>query len=80
MTAKFGQAAGKRLVYRDGHRIIIRSYYIDLLAVLIFSFGLSVLGIMLSDVVDLMNIVRYVRSPLLFLLNMLPLTLLMLLI
>ena len=80
MTAKFGQAAGKRLVYRDGHRIIIRSYYIDLLAVLIFSFGLSVLGIMLSDVVDLMNIARYVRSPLLFLLNMLPLTLLMLLI
>ncbi|HPV00895.1 MAG TPA: LTA synthase family protein [Clostridiales bacterium] len=69
----------KSLIYRDGHRIVIRNYYINLLAVLIFSLGLSVLGILLSDVVDIRNILRYVRSPLLFLLNMLPLLFLMLL-
>ena len=71
---------GKKLVYRERHRIVIKNYYINLLVVVGLSFGLSVLGIMLSDVVDMQNILRYVYSPLLFLFNMLPLTLLMLLI
>ncbi|NMA33713.1 MAG: LTA synthase family protein, partial [Clostridiaceae bacterium] len=71
---------GKKLVYRERHRIVIKNYYINLLVVVAMSFGLSVLGIMLSDVVDMQNILRYVYSPLLFLFNMLPLTLLMLLI
>jgi phosphoglycerol transferase MdoB-like AlkP superfamily enzyme len=69
----------KTLVYRERHRIVIKNYYINLLVVFVFSFGLSILGIMLSDVVDIQNILRYIRSPLLFLLNMLPLTLFMLL-
>lgn len=71
---------GKKLVYRERHRIVIKNYYINLLVVVGLSFGLSVLGIMLSDVADMQNILSYVYSPLLFLFNMLPLTLLMLLI
>lgn len=70
----------KKLIYRDGRKIVIRSYPVNLLIVVAFSFGLSVLGTMLSDVVHMQNILRYIRSPLLFLLNMLPLTLMMLLI
>lgn len=82
MAGKLGYVTGKRskrLIYRDGRKIAITGYWPNLLAILVFSLGLSVLGILLSDVVDIRNILRYIRSPLLFLLNMLPLLLLMML-
>jgi len=60
-------------------RINIRSYIVNILVVILLSFITAVIGIFLSDVTDLVNLRRYIASPLLFLLNMLPLTLLMLL-
>lgn len=60
-------------------RISIDRYWVNLLAVLLLSAVLSFIGILLSDVVNLANLLRYVHSPLLFVMNTLPLTLLMLL-
>lgn len=57
--------------------ITINSYIVDLLLVLALSAGLSVIGIVLSDVADMDNIRRYTSQPLLYLLNLLPLVLLM---
>lgn len=57
--------------------ITINSYIVDLLLVLALSAGLSVIGIVLSDVADIDNIRRYTSQPLLYLLNLLPLVLLM---
>jgi phosphoglycerol transferase MdoB-like AlkP superfamily enzyme len=59
--------------------ISINRYITNILFVILLSFVLSIIGIQLSDVVSLSNILRYIRSPLLFVLNTLPLTLLMLL-
>jgi len=61
-------------------RIDIKSYAVNILVILLLSFTTSVIGVLLSDVVDMVNIQRYITTPLLFLVNMLPLTLLMLLI
>lgn len=61
------------------HQINIKRYFTNILLIVLFSLVLSTLGIVLSDVVDIVNIQRYIWSPLLFLLNMLPLMLLMLL-
>jgi len=60
-------------------RISIDRYLLNLLAVLLLSAVLSFIGILLSDVVNLTNLLRYVRSPLLFVLNYIPIALLMLL-
>ncbi len=60
--------------------IDIRNYAINILVVILLSFITSVIGILLSDVVDMINISRYTAVPRLLLLNMLPLTLFMLLI
>jgi phosphoglycerol transferase MdoB-like AlkP superfamily enzyme len=57
---------------RKGSRIIIESYILNLLFILLLSAGLSVIGIVLSDVADMYNIKRYVQQPLLFLLNFVP--------
>jgi phosphoglycerol transferase MdoB-like AlkP superfamily enzyme len=65
---------------RKAHcRIYIRSYFLNILTVVLLSAGLSGIGVMLSDVFDIYNIERYVRTPVLFALNALPLALLMLL-
>jgi phosphoglycerol transferase MdoB-like AlkP superfamily enzyme len=61
------------------YQINIRNYFVNVLLVAAFSVVLSALGIVLSDVVDMINIERYIKAPLLFLLNMLPLLLFMLL-
>ena len=61
------------------NHISINGYVKNILFVLLLSAVLSCIGILLSDVVNLTNLLRYVRSPLLFLLNTLPLTLLLLL-
>lgn len=59
--------------------ILIDSYITNILVVIVLSLILSFVGIMLSDVVSILNLLRYIRAPLLFVLNTLPLTLLMLL-
>jgi phosphoglycerol transferase MdoB-like AlkP superfamily enzyme len=61
------------------YKIRVKNYFINVLLVVLFSVILSIIGIMLSDVVDMMNIGRYIKAPLLFVLNLLPLLLLMLL-
>lgn len=61
------------------YRIHIRSYFANVSTAVFLSTGLSVIGVMLSDVFDIYNLGRYIRSPLLFALNVLPLALLMLL-
>jgi len=60
-------------------RINIKSYLVNILVVILLSLVTSVIGVLLSDVVDIGNVRRYINAPLLFLLNMLPLTILMLL-
>jgi phosphoglycerol transferase MdoB-like AlkP superfamily enzyme len=57
----------------------INGYIANILFVLLLSAVLSFIGILLSDVVNLTNLLRYIRSPLLFALNTLPLALLLLL-
>lgn len=64
---------GKKCVY-------LRSYPVNLLVILLLSSGLSLLGLILSDVMELTTIIRYLTAPALFLLNTIPLLLLMLLI
>ncbi|NLV35424.1 MAG: LTA synthase family protein [Clostridiaceae bacterium] len=59
--------------------ISIDRYVTNILFVILLSMILSFVGIMLSDVVSISNLLRYIRAPLLFVLNTLPLTLLMLL-
>lgn len=59
--------------------VSINGYIANILFVLLLSVVLSFIGILLSDVVNLNNLLRYFRSPLLFVLNTLPLTLLLLL-
>ncbi len=61
------------------YQIKVKNYFVNILLVVLFSLVLSVLGIVLSDVVDMINIERYIRTPLLFVLNLLPLLLFMLL-
>lgn len=61
-------------------KIIIHNYFVNVLVVIVLSAGLSLIGVLLSDVADMGNILRYVKSPVLFMLNTIPLTLLMLLI
>lgn len=65
--------------YTRKYTICIKRYFVNILLVAAFSIVLSILGIVLSDVVDMVNIERYIKAPLLFLLNMLPLLLFMLL-
>lgn len=60
-------------------RIYINRYVTNILFVMLLSFILSFIGILLSDVTNLANVLRYIRSPLLFVLNYLPVTLLLLL-
>jgi phosphoglycerol transferase MdoB-like AlkP superfamily enzyme len=67
---------GGQLLKRKRY-ISINSYIADLLLVLALSYGLSFIGILLSDVADLENIRRYTSQPLLYLLNLLPLLLLL---
>jgi len=59
-------------------RISINHYITNILFLLLLSFILSFIGILLSDVASITNVLRYIRAPLLFLLNNLPLTLFML--
>lgn len=75
-----GTAMFRRLISLSRKfKINIKSYILNILLVFLFSVVLSVLGIILSDVVDMINIKRYIEAPLLFVLNMLPLLLFMLL-
>lgn len=60
--------------------VVIHKYLINIIITILLSAVLSFIGILLSDVVDLVNVRRYLESPLLFALNTLPLTLFMLLI
>ncbi|MGE5612892.1 MAG: LTA synthase family protein [Bacillota bacterium] len=60
------------------HKISIDKYSVNILVVLLLSLFLSALGIVLSDVADLMNILRYIKAPMLFVLNFIPLVLLIL--
>ncbi len=60
-------------------RIYINRYVTNILFVMLLSFILSLIGILLSDVTNLTNVLRYIRSPLLFVLNYLPAALLLML-
>jgi phosphoglycerol transferase MdoB-like AlkP superfamily enzyme len=61
------------------YQLNIKNYFVNLLLVAAFSVILSVLGIMLSDVTDILNVRRYINAPMLYLLNLIPLFLLMML-
>ncbi len=63
---------------RNGLRIIVDSYGMNLAVVMLLSAGLSLIGILLSDVADMDNIKRYIQQPLLLGLNFLPAALLLL--
>lgn len=70
----------RRVTLERRHKQIhIKNYIIDILVTILLSAVLSCIGILLSDVVDMTNIQRYLDVPLLFLLNMLPAALVMLL-
>lgn len=58
--------------------IHIKSYILNILTVVFLSVVFAGVNAMLSDVADMANIMRYLRSPLLFALNALPLALIML--
>ena len=58
--------------------IHIKSYILNILTVIFLSAVFSVVNALLSDVADTANVMRYLRSPLLFAINALPLTLIML--
>lgn len=58
--------------------IYIKSYILNVLAAIFLSTAFSGVNALLSDVVDMANVMRYLRYPLLFALNALPLTLIML--
>lgn len=58
--------------------IYIKSYMLNILTVVLLSTVFSCENAMLSDVLSIVNIMRYLGSPLLFILNMLPLLLIML--
>lgn len=62
---------------RKGFCIYINKYIFDLAILLALSVGLSLIGIVLSDVADMNNIRRYTQQPLLYLLNLLPVLLLL---
>ncbi len=59
-------------------QIKVKNYFVNILLVVLFSLILAALGIVLSDVVDMINIERYISTPLLYVLNLLPLLLVML--
>lgn len=61
------------------YRIVIRNYFANLFVVLLLAAGISAIGVLLADVVDLNNINRYLKTPWLFALNALPLGIFMLL-
>jgi hypothetical protein len=63
---------------KKSYRISINHYITNILFLLLLSFILSFIGILLSDVASIANVLRYIKAPLLFLLNNLPLTLLLL--
>jgi len=58
--------------------IYIKSYILNILAVIFLSAVFSGVNALLSDVANMANVMRYLRSPLLFAINALPLTLIML--
>lgn len=62
---------------RKAFCISINKYILDLAVLLILSVGLSLIGIVLSDVADMSNIRRYTQQPLLYLLNLLPVLLML---
>lgn len=66
---------------RGGKHIFIdtKSYALRIAALLFMSIVLSGIGVMLSDTASIPTVERYLRSPLLFMLNTLPLALLLLL-
>lgn len=63
---------------KNRFEIHIKSYILNILTAVFLSILFSCVNAMLSDVADMSNIMRYLRSPLLFALNALPLTLVML--
>lgn len=58
--------------------IMIKKYILNILVTILLSTGLAGVGILLSDVSDRTNIQRYLTAPLLFVLNTIPLLLVML--
>ncbi len=58
--------------------IHIKSYALNILTAVFLSAVFSVVNALLSDVADMVNVMRYLRYPLLFAVNALPLTLIML--
>jgi drug/metabolite transporter (DMT)-like permease len=62
---------------RNRFGIHIKSYILNVLTVIFLSAAFSGVNALLSDVVNMANVMRYLRSPLLFAINTLPLTLVM---
>ncbi len=56
----------------------IQNQIIPIIAVVAFSLVLSIIGLMLGDVMSFPTIMRFITQPSLYLLNTIPLTLLML--
>lgn len=63
---------------RKDFGIYIKSYVLNVLAAIFLSAAFSGVNALLSDVADMANVMRYLRYPLLFAVNALPLTLIML--
>lgn len=68
------------MLFKKVNKFDIRYYLKDVLLVVILAAALSAIGVILSDVMDIITIKRYIGAPLLYMLNAIPLVLVMLLI
>ncbi|PQQ66696.1 hypothetical protein [Acetivibrio saccincola] len=59
-------------------KIYIYKNYINILLVVALSFAISIVGVQISSVFSLVIVWRFIKSPILFILNTLPITLFML--
>ena len=73
-----GFALKEKIPVKKINKKNIDRYSANILVVLLLSLFLSVLGMILSDVADLVNVLRYIKAPLLFALNFIPPALLLL--
>lgn len=79
MPVSEGSTRSVEVVMKIKRKIVIHHYIVNIFVTILLSAGLSGIGVILSDVADMVNLRRYLESPLLFALNTIPLTLLMLL-